>query len=63
MGVIYGDIFGCHNSGVEVPLESSGSRSEMLLNILESTGQSSTTKDEQAPKLIMLWLRNAEFNN
>ena len=50
-----GDIFDCHKSrdgqeGLWVLLASSGQKPGMLLNILQSTGQPSTSKDLSGPK-------------
>lgn len=48
LGKISGDIFGCHNEGHLVLLVSSGESPEMLLSIVQGTGEPLTTKDDSS---------------
>ena len=47
---MFGNIFGCHSLG-ELLLASSELRPEMLLNILQYTGQPPTAKNDPALKV------------
>ena len=47
-----GDIFDCHNGGIL--LESRGQKQEMLLNILQCTGQLPTAKK------VIIWFKTEQ---